>query len=618
MEKDDKKKKPSAIKKADSIVINTKPVLPGVNEQGFAVASKDSVIEKVLSLSQRRQRSIQMHKNQPRLIRGRKIAKTRMAPADRLRMRADMIARNIVRRKFAGQRGAEYQTLSPSDKIAVDRLIDKKVQLIKRIADRLIPRVKAAEVQRLQSARSGHAAVKKGALAGGPLFQSMEFKGLVDALLTEEYNDKMEKLLRLGLGDKDKLNQFRQALKNPEQSGKYAVLRKHLLSMLDKLSSLVTDDPTVFQKTKAKLQKERDYPEKKESEKVEESLIRKSVKSGVPFEILAEVYNRGYSAWNDGMKHDAEQNAFHRVNSYISGGKARELDSDIVAEDLRDWFKDKWVRMDTKGNIKGDCAREEGEGKPKCLPMAKARAMDKGDRATAARRKRREDPVADRAGKGNAPVNVRTEEYLEEKNKPTNPALWSRAKSLARSKFDVYPSAYANGWASKWYKSKGGGWKSVSEDVQSEACWDGYKRQGMKKKNGKLVPNCVPEETAIEKKPKLSNKTIKRELSTIPLKSMDPMSEKCETAEKQSKNPKDSSSRFDATDSLVNLYKKETRGENKITKKLKEMTVAGFEGKKIKVANQKIRMADGTIKSRPPGKSGSSGGGGAGGDGGGE
>ncbi len=57
-------------------------------------------------------------------------------------------------------------------------------------------------------------------------------------------------------------------------------------------------------------------------------------------------------------------------------------------------------------------------------------------------------------------------EQLDEKNVPTNPGLWSRAKALARSKFDVYPSAYANGWASKWYKSKGGGWKSVSEEVE--------------------------------------------------------------------------------------------------------------------------------------------------------
>jgi hypothetical protein len=58
-------------------------------------------------------------------------------------------------------------------------------------------------------------------------------------------------------------------------------------------------------------------------------------------------------------------------------------------------------------------------------------------------------------------------ERIEEENKPTNPKLWSRAKSLAKQKFDVYPSAYANGWASKWYKSKGGGWKSTkSEEVE--------------------------------------------------------------------------------------------------------------------------------------------------------
>jgi hypothetical protein len=76
-----------------------------------------------------------------------------------------------------------------------------------------------------------------------------------------------------------------------------------------------------------------------------------------------------------------------------------------VNEDLRQWFKQKWVRMDTKGNIKGDCAREPGEGKPKCLPAAKAHSLGKEGRASAARRKRREDPNAERRGK---PIFVRT------------------------------------------------------------------------------------------------------------------------------------------------------------------------------------------------------------------
>lgn len=137
-----------------------------------------------------------------------------------------------------------------------------------------------------------------------------------------------------------------------------------------------------------------------------------------------------------------------------------------LQEDLRKWFAQKWVRMDTKGNIKGDCAREPGEGKPKCLPQAKAHALGKEGRASAARRKRREDPNPDRRG---APINVATEEVeqIDEKNVPTSPEKWARAKAAAKSKFAVYPSAYANGWASKKYKAMGGGWRSTSEEVMS-------------------------------------------------------------------------------------------------------------------------------------------------------
>ncbi len=55
---------------------------------------------------------------------------------------------------------------------------------------------------------------------------------------------------------------------------------------------------------------------------------------------------------------------------------------------------------------------------------------------------------------------VRSElDEAKKKPQPTNPELWGRAKSAARSKFDVYPSAYANAWAAKYYKSKGGGWR---------------------------------------------------------------------------------------------------------------------------------------------------------------
>ena len=87
--------------------------------------------------------------------------------------------------------------------------------------------------------------------------------------------------------------------------------------------------------------------------------------------------------------------------------------SKLAMEDLRKWFgkgpKGDWVRVGTDGEIKGDCAREPGEGKPKCMPRSKAHSMSKDDRATSARRKRRKDPVADRKGKGGKPIMVKTD-----------------------------------------------------------------------------------------------------------------------------------------------------------------------------------------------------------------
>jgi len=87
-------------------------------------------------------------------------------------------------------------------------------------------------------------------------------------------------------------------------------------------------------------------------------------------------------------------------------GRKKSEDIEPIDENLRKWFKDKWVRFGPDGKIRGDCARgSEKEGKPKCLPQSKAHALGKKGRATAAARKRREDPDANRKG---AAKNVRT------------------------------------------------------------------------------------------------------------------------------------------------------------------------------------------------------------------
>jgi len=148
-----------------------------------------------------------------------------------------------------------------------------------------------------------------------------------------------------------------------------------------------------------------------------------------------------------------------------------------LKEDLRKWFSKTapeggWKRINSKGEAIGPCAREPGEPKPKCMSNEKRAKLSKKERASAVASKRKHDPNPERQGK---PINVSNfgkgkisedMEKLDEKNVPTSPEKWAQAKAQAKAKFDVYPSAYANGWASKKYKEMGGGWKSVSEDTE--------------------------------------------------------------------------------------------------------------------------------------------------------
>jgi hypothetical protein len=72
---------------------------------------------------------------------------------------------------------------------------------------------------------------------------------------------------------------------------------------------------------------------------------------------------------------------------------------EFISENLKQWFKEKWVRFGPDGKIRGDCARgSSSEGKPKCLPQSKAHALGKAGRASSAAKKRREDPNPERRG----------------------------------------------------------------------------------------------------------------------------------------------------------------------------------------------------------------------------
>ena len=161
-------------------------------------------------------------------------------------------------------------------------------------------------------------------------------------------------------------------------------------------------------------------------------------------------------------------------------GKKPYSPGSCMKEDLRKWFSKTdpeggWKRINSKGEAIGPCAREPGEPKPKCMSNEKRAQLSKKERASAVASKRRHDPNPERKGE---PINVSNfgkgkisedMEQLDEKNVPTSPEKWAQAKAQAKAKFDVYPSAYANGWAAKKYKEMGGGWRAESTIVDDAA-----------------------------------------------------------------------------------------------------------------------------------------------------
>jgi hypothetical protein len=119
------------------------------------------------------------------------------------------------------------------------------------------------------------------------------------------------------------------------------------------------------------------------SESAIKSLTKKSEKSNISLDILEEVYIRGYSIWNESFNQTPEQFAFDRVNSFIAGGFAAELDSDLyekVKEPTGDLKKACW-----KGYTAVGTKKKNGRTVPNCVPVKEseeARSKDKNNPAS--------------------------------------------------------------------------------------------------------------------------------------------------------------------------------------------------------------------------------------------
>jgi hypothetical protein len=178
-----------------------------------------------------------------------------------------------------------------------------------------------------------------------------------------------------------------------------------------------------------------------------------------------------------------------------------ELDVTLYEEGLRDWFgkskskdgKKGWVNV-----VTGDsCASDKpGEGIPKCVSSEKRSSMSKSERKSAQSAKRREDPGQQSKSGASKPTNVKTDRNVKEDNNWIQKAT----KDMRDDKpctGDKYGSKTCPP-GSKRYNLAKTFKKMAKEEFVDEACWDSHEQRGMKKKGGKMVPNCVPKGTIKE------------------------------------------------------------------------------------------------------------------------
>jgi hypothetical protein len=96
------------------------------------------------------------------------------------------------------------------------------------------------------------------------------------------------------------------------------------------------------------------------------------------------------------MKPESDGGGGEKHSAYLSARASKlceeQIDEELlrkrIQENLLNWFKEKWVRLDTQGNISGKCGTmKKGKATTRCLPQAKAQSLTKSERKSTVAKK---------------------------------------------------------------------------------------------------------------------------------------------------------------------------------------------------------------------------------------
>ena len=295
-----------------------------------------------LTLQQRMKRKMLMKKLAPKMARKRAMAMKRKAGTKQLELRARKAAIMILRKKVAGPKGAKYATLSPSEKIGIDKRVAKKMGLVGKIAKKLLPVIRKKEIARFANLNKNEEfsnylnelysplEVEENNLAEMSWF--LKLKAKLDQMSHPKGYDTMIKSF---------IEYMKTASKEQSPSSvahkiarEYNVSPRNLTDYINKLIKNGVLPKELRAEREVFSSKNEDFTnymfeqhiDLKKKSNID--LNEKAEKSGIPFNIIREVYRRGIESYDTNKQPDTtpQQWAYARVNSYIAGGKTRTTD----------------------------------------------------------------------------------------------------------------------------------------------------------------------------------------------------------------------------------------------------------------------------------------------------
>jgi nicotinic acid mononucleotide adenylyltransferase len=150
--------------------------------------TEDMSLDEVLNMQQRLKKKQMMRRLKGKIKLGRRRAKYRIANTEKLKKRSQKKARELIRARIAGSQGKNYKDLPYAGRQQVDKRVEKKKDLIQRLAKRMMPKVKKAEMERVKKARSS-----KKEETELNLYQIIEH--LIDKVNIEQITEKVERNL---------------------------------------------------------------------------------------------------------------------------------------------------------------------------------------------------------------------------------------------------------------------------------------------------------------------------------------------------------------------------------------------------------------------------------------